>query len=91
MKIDRSFVTNAALGGSDAVLAKTMIVLGREFNLCVVAEGVETAAQSAFFTQHGCAHQQGYLFSRPVPGAAYARLLADSRPLFSAVPCPVPA
>jgi diguanylate cyclase (GGDEF)-like protein len=84
LKIDRTFITNAARGGPDAVLAKTIIVLGREFGLRAVAEGVETTAQSDFFTAHGCVHQQGYLFSRPVPGAAYGCLLADSRSLFTA-------
>jgi diguanylate cyclase (GGDEF)-like protein len=86
LKIDRTFITNAARGGPDAVLAKTIIVLGREFGLRAVAEGVETTAQSDFFTAHGCIHQQGYLFSRPVSGAAYGGLLADSRSLFCAVP-----
>jgi EAL domain-containing protein (putative c-di-GMP-specific phosphodiesterase class I) len=40
-----------------------------------VAEGVETAAQSAFLLSRGCHLQQGYLFSRPVPAAAFEQLL----------------
>ena len=37
------------------------------------AEGVETEAQRAFLEQHGCTLWQGYLFSRPLPPAEFAR------------------
>ena len=48
---------------------------GRELGLHVVAEGVETREQSAFLLRRGCNVQQGYLFSRPVPAAAFEQLL----------------
>ncbi|HEX7435694.1 MAG TPA: EAL domain-containing protein, partial [Caldimonas sp.] len=75
LKIDRAFVTDAARGGRDGALAAAIIALGRELGLKVVAEGVETAAQSAFLLRRGCNVQQGYLFSRPVPAAEFERLL----------------
>jgi EAL domain-containing protein (putative c-di-GMP-specific phosphodiesterase class I) len=75
LKIDRAFVTDAARGGRDGALAATIIALGRELGLQVVAEGVETPDQSVFLLSRGCKVQQGYLFSRPVPAEAYARLL----------------
>jgi EAL domain-containing protein (putative c-di-GMP-specific phosphodiesterase class I) len=56
-------------------LAATIIALGRELGLHVVAEGVETREQSAFLLRRGCNVQQGYLFSRPVPADAFAQLL----------------
>ncbi len=75
LKIDRSFVTDVARGGRDGALAAAIIALGRELGLQVVAEGVETPAQSSFLTRRGCHVQQGYLFSRPVPARAFERLL----------------
>lgn len=78
LKIDRSFVINAAQGGQEATLAVAIIRLSREFGLHLVAEGVETQAQSAFLLQHGAPIQQGYLFSRPVAAAAFEDLLRNS-------------
>jgi diguanylate cyclase (GGDEF)-like protein/PAS domain S-box-containing protein len=75
LKIDRSFVTDLARGGRDGALAAAIIALGRELGLSVVAEGVETVEQSAFLLRRHCKVQQGYLFSRPVPAAEFARLL----------------
>ena len=51
----------------DASIARTIISLGRELAMNVIAEGVETEAQHAFLAAHGCHAYQGYLFSRPLP------------------------
>jgi diguanylate cyclase (GGDEF)-like protein/PAS domain S-box-containing protein len=75
LKIDRAFVTDAERGGRDGALAATIIALGRELGLQVVAEGVETREQSAFLLRRGCNVQQGYLFSRPVAADAFEQLL----------------
>jgi EAL domain-containing protein (putative c-di-GMP-specific phosphodiesterase class I) len=75
LKVDRAFVTDAERGGRDGALAATIIALGRELGLHVVAEGVETREQSAFLLRRGCKVQQGYLFSRPVAAAAFEQLL----------------
>jgi diguanylate cyclase (GGDEF)-like protein len=75
LKIDRAFVTDAARGGRDSALAAAIIALGREFDLSVVAEGVETCEQSAFLLRRGCNVQQGFLFSKAVPGAEFVQFL----------------
>jgi diguanylate cyclase (GGDEF)-like protein/PAS domain S-box-containing protein len=72
LKIDRAFVTDAARGGSDGALATAIIALGHGLGLRVVAEGVETAEQSAFLLRQGCRLQQGFLFSRPISAADFA-------------------
>ena len=77
LKVDRSFVTECAQGGRDGVLAATIIALGLELGLRVVAEGVETAEQSAFVLSQGCSTQQGFLFSGPVAAAEFERMLRD--------------
>jgi EAL domain-containing protein (putative c-di-GMP-specific phosphodiesterase class I) len=77
LKIDRSFVVDVCSGGRDGALAASIIALGREFGLRVVAEGVETGEQAAFLLGQGCPHQQGYLFARPMPGDAFDALLVE--------------
>ncbi len=79
LKIDRSFITDVARGGRDGALAAAVITLGRELGLQVVAEGVETAEQSAFLLARGCTLQQGYLFHRPLPREQFERLLEGQR------------
>ncbi len=77
LKVDRSFVTECAQGGRDGVLAATIIALGLELGLQVVAEGIETPEQSAFVLSHGCSTQQGFLFSGPVAAPEFERMLRD--------------
>ncbi len=67
LKIDRSFVRDATRGGLDAAIAGSIIELGKQFGLHVVAEGVETAEQAAFLVARGCTAHQGYLYARPMP------------------------
>jgi predicted signal transduction protein with EAL and GGDEF domain len=75
LKIDRAFITDVARGGRDSAVAAAVITLGGELGLHVVAEGVETREQSEFLIGRGCTRQQGYLFSRPVPQAAFEQML----------------
>ena len=67
LKIDQSFVRNLPGAAKDESIARTIISLGRELAMNVIAEGVETEAQHAFLAAHGCHAYQGYLFSRPLP------------------------
>ena len=66
LKIDQSFVRDILSDGSDAVIARTIIALGRSLGLKVIAEGVETAAQRDFLIDMGCEAFQGFHFGRPV-------------------------
>ena len=63
LKIDRSFVKDVLGNVKDASIARTIITLGRNLNLSVIAEGVETAGQREFLEKEGCYAYQGYLFS----------------------------
>jgi EAL domain-containing protein (putative c-di-GMP-specific phosphodiesterase class I) len=59
-------------------VVKTIIALGRELNMRVTVEGVETAAQAAFLDKVDGDQAQGYFFGRPVPAAEVgAHILAD--------------
>jgi diguanylate cyclase (GGDEF)-like protein/PAS domain S-box-containing protein len=67
LKIDGAFVRNLSKKGNDATIARTIITMGREMAMKVIAEGVETSEQRDFLESHGCLAYQGYLFSRPLP------------------------
>ena len=65
IKIDRSFVTNMLTDRNDAMIVRTVIELGHNFGLTVVAEGVETKEVLDALAALGCDEVQGYLISRP--------------------------
>jgi len=62
LKIDQSFVRNADIDSSDAAMVKTIIEMGRNLDLEVVAEGVENQAQLELLRQYNCTYAQGHLF-----------------------------
>ncbi|MGR6431639.1 putative bifunctional diguanylate cyclase/phosphodiesterase [Rhizobium sp. PAMB 3174] len=66
LKIDQSFVAGLPGDESDAAICSAVISMAQKLNLKVIAEGVETIAQSAFLRSAGCDQIQGYLISRPV-------------------------
>jgi diguanylate cyclase (GGDEF)-like protein/PAS domain S-box-containing protein len=70
LKIDRSFVLDLLTNQNDAVIARTIIALGRSLGLRVLAEGVETVAQRDFLFEHGCDAYQGYLCAHALPADA---------------------
>ncbi|TAH11739.1 MAG: EAL domain-containing protein [Curvibacter sp.] len=80
LKIDQSFVRDVLTDPNDAVIAKTIVTLGRSLGLAVIAEGVETAAQRDFLMQSGCGAFQGYLFSRPLPAQTFTVYLQSLQP-----------
>lgn len=77
LKIDKSFVANAVNKPDDAALVRTMIEMGRNLDLEVVAEGVETAAQLALLREMGCDFAQGMLLGEPMSGEEMLALLTE--------------
>ena len=77
LKIDQSFTRDIGLDEDGAAITRAVIALGSSLRLKVVAEGVETVEQQRFLIDSGCHSMQGYLFSRPIPAADFASLLAE--------------
>jgi diguanylate cyclase (GGDEF)-like protein/PAS domain S-box-containing protein len=75
LKIDQSFVRNIVTSPDDATLVDTIIQMGRNLNLDVVAEGVEEEAQLNFLQTLGCNYVQGLLFGDPMSADNYLELL----------------
>ncbi len=82
LKIDRGFVVAMEHSAEDRAIVASVIELGHQLGLTVVAEGVETEEVFADLRRLGCDTMQGYLFSRPVP-ANEALALMD-RPFVTA-------
>ncbi len=81
LKIDRSFISQVTSNDQDAAIAKAIIGMAHSWQLKVIAEGVETAAQLAFLCQEGCHRIQGYFYSTPLLAAEFTQLLAANKPL----------
>lgn len=75
LKIDQSFVRDITVDFNDAAITVSIISLGHNLKLKVIAEGVETEAQLAYLRHHGCDEIQGYLFSKPLPVDEFGKLL----------------
>ncbi|OZI37650.1 hypothetical protein CAL29_04445 [Bordetella genomosp. 10] len=66
LKIDRAFVNSAGTEAVSAVVLEAIIGLAHKLDLTMVAEGVETAAQSEFLRARGVQFGQGYYYARPL-------------------------
>lgn len=71
LKVDRSFVQNMHVNDGDAALVRTIVAMGRELGLHVLAEGVELQEQFDALRELGCDEVQGYLLGRPLGTAAF--------------------
>ncbi len=65
LKVDQSFVRALHDSDDDVVIARAIVDLGRNLNLEVVAEGIETAAEMDALSSYGCDVMQGFYFSEP--------------------------
>lgn len=66
LKIDRSIVSNIDSNIKTAAIARSIIDVGHNLGMEVIAEGVETEAEKAYLKSIGCDYCQGYLFSKPL-------------------------
>jgi EAL domain-containing protein (putative c-di-GMP-specific phosphodiesterase class I) len=71
LKIDRSFIKNVTDNAEDMKLVRSIISMGHDLGLKVVAEGVETERQLAFLQSVQCDQIQGFLFSAPLSSADF--------------------
>lgn len=73
LKIDKSFIQDIVTSSHTAALTKTIIDMGKNMNVEVVAEGVEYEEQLLFLKEHGCHIGQGYYWSQPIPGEDFKK------------------
>lgn len=79
LKIDRSFIGRLDVGGENAEIVRTIIVLAHSVGLQVVAEGVERYEHVVALRSMHCEYAQGFLYSKPVPADTATELLEFER------------
>jgi EAL domain-containing protein (putative c-di-GMP-specific phosphodiesterase class I) len=75
LKIDQSFVRDAATNSDDATIVRTIIDMGKALEVEVVAEGVENEEQLALLRARGCHYGQGRLFGDAMSSDEFLQLL----------------
>ena len=86
LKIDRSFIKLMDKDDKSTAIVKTILMLGENLDIHVVAEGIETVSQLEKLRSLGCISGQGFLFSRPIDSQAVGVFLEDGANVFSADP-----
>lgn len=76
LKIDKSFVSNLDDNPGNQEIIKTILALGNNLGLDVVAEGIENQCQAQFLLNQGCVFGQGYWFSKPLSGEQAEDMIA---------------
>ncbi len=66
LKIDGSFVREAARNKETVAIIQSIVQLAKSFRMTITAEGVETADDFTRMRDLGCHQIQGYLFGRPM-------------------------
>ena len=78
LKIDRAFVADLHHGSDEAAVVRSIVLLGQSLGKSIIAEGIETAAQSLQLQQMGCTVGQGFHLSRPGTVAQIDRMLDEA-------------
>ncbi|MGI6668178.1 MAG: bifunctional diguanylate cyclase/phosphodiesterase [Acetivibrionales bacterium] len=73
LKIDKSFVDD--IPGDESNMVESIIHIGHQRKLVVVAEGVENEEQVEYLLRHKCDMVQGFFYSRPIPEEDVNKLL----------------
>jgi len=79
LKIDQSFVRDAAEDPADAVLVRTIIHMGHSLDMDVVAEGIELPSQLKFLRECQCDLGQGRLFGETRSAEELLQLLLSQQ------------
>ena len=77
LKIDRSFVANAATQQKARVVLESSLDMARKLKICSVAEGVETQQDWDLLRQLGCELAQGYLIAKPLDAAHFLQWTSE--------------
>jgi PAS domain S-box-containing protein len=90
LKVDRSFVSSMAQTRESRKIVAAVIGLGQSLGLRTVAEGVETQEQANMLFSLGCDLGQGWLYGKPAPSQALARMIFEAPWTYSiSMPAPL--
>lgn len=77
LKIDRSFINNMTEDKGALELVKSIISLGHNMEMKIIAEGIETEEQSKILEDIHCDQAQGYLYAKPMTEEALITLIQE--------------
>lgn len=77
IKVDRAFIRDTAQAPKGAVIAETIVHLGKRLGLLTIAEGVETQEQVDAVRAMGCDEVQGFLYAKPMPADELLKFLQN--------------
>ena len=80
IKIDPSFVAGLGEDATLAMLTRTIVQVGHDLGIEVVAEGIERPEQLELLRGMGCGLGQGYLIARPMPARGIEALVGSGWP-----------
>ncbi|MGO2451871.1 EAL domain-containing response regulator [Pseudomonas taetrolens] len=83
LKIDRALVQGCNANAELAQALTSIVSLGRQLGLTVVAEGVETAQELALLRKIDCTQVQGFLISHAVSSDQFQHLLTHDGPAYA--------
>jgi EAL domain-containing protein (putative c-di-GMP-specific phosphodiesterase class I) len=75
LKLDKSFVHRMTAEKKTAAIVRSVLALGEDLGITVVAEGIETEREFAMLQHMGCRQVQGFLFAKPAPAKEARSLL----------------
>ena len=75
LKIDQAFIQKITTDQASCSLSEAIILMAHKLGIRVIAEGVESKAQSDLLKSFGCDYLQGFLYAKPVPSAEFEQLL----------------
>ncbi|MGZ6975874.1 MAG: EAL domain-containing protein, partial [Acidimicrobiia bacterium] len=81
LKVDKSFVMGMGVDENNISIVRTIVDLGHNLGLRVVAEGVEDQIAWDTLRSMGCDVAQGYYLSRPIPAPKLDRWLGERQPV----------
>jgi diguanylate cyclase (GGDEF)-like protein len=88
IKIDGSFIHDAAGGSEGQSLTGAIIELGKSLGFTVLAEGVESKEQVDYLRLHACDQYQGFYSNKPMPAQEFAAVVREQ--LRESAPAPHP-
>lgn len=90
IKIDKMFVDAIGTERYSTTIIETLVGLGRDMKMEIIAEGVETFEQVQHLRERGIRKAQGFAFAPPLQGSTFLRLLEASDPVPAEKPADSP-
>ncbi|MCT4563208.1 MAG: EAL domain-containing protein [Maledivibacter sp.] len=78
LKIDQSFINGIMIDMNTAAIVNTIIDIGKNLKLNVIAEGIETPEQELYLKENSVFIGQGYLLCKPLPAEEIEKILIKS-------------